>query len=428
MSIDDLREALEASPDNLPLRILLAAALRKEGDLAAAEQEYLKALNQEDNLKSRIALSEMWIDAKSTSAVVVFLEEAVQKFPANARLRILMAKAYCLEENYNQAQTSYEFALELDENAHDDDLDQLFRVGVNDEDDLIDQRFMEKPDTRFSDVGGMQNVKKEIALKIIEPLKHPELYEAYGKKAGGGILMYGPPGCGKTFIARATAGEIDAQFININITDILDMWIGNSEKNLSEFFNLARKHTPCVIFIDEVDALAASRRQMKAASGSSLINQFLAELDGINNSNEGILVLGATNMPWNLDPAFRRPGRFDRILFVPPPDELARQEILRSQLKGKPTDTIDYAKIAAKTSEFSGADLKSIIDRSIEGKLEESFKTGKIEPLKTKDLLKGLKGLKPSTKEWFEQAKNFALFSNNSGTYDPIVEYLKLRK
>ena len=185
--------------------------------------------------------------------------------------------------------------------------------------------FLQITDLNFNDVGGMDDIKKEIDLKIIKPLVHAELYKSYGKKIGGGILLYGPPGCGKTFIAKATAGQIQSKFFSVGLNDILDMWIGNSEKNLHDIFEIARRNKPCVLFFDEIDALGASRSDMKQSGGRNLINQFLLELDGINSDNDGILVLGATNTPWNLDTAFRRPGRFDRIIFIPPPDEKVKE-------------------------------------------------------------------------------------------------------
>jgi SpoVK/Ycf46/Vps4 family AAA+-type ATPase len=274
----------------------------------------------------------------------------------------------------------------------------------------------------------MQRVKQEISIKIIEPLKNPDLYKAFGKKAGGGILLYGPPGCGKTFVAKATAGEINAKFINIGLHDILDMWIGNSEKNLHEIFELARRNTPCVLFFDEVDAMGASRSDLKQSAMRHVINQFLAELDGVGSDNEGVLILAATNAPWSVDPAFRRPGRFDRVIFVEPPDEAARQDILRSLLVGKPAGDIDVAKIAALTKEYSGADLKAVIDISIEDKLRESMSKGSIQPLETKDLQKALKQHRPTTTEWFASARNYALYANESGLYDDILKYLKIRK
>src|SRR3954463_4664540 len=161
--------------------------------------------------------------------------------------------------------------------------------------------------------------------------------------------MYGPPGCGKTYLARATAGEIKAGFLSVGINDVLNMWLGNSEKNLHQLFEQARRNRPCVLFFDEVDALAAARADMRTSAGRHLINQFLAELDGMQSDNEGVLILAATNAPWHVDAAFRRPGRFDRILFVPPPDAPARAAILRAMLHGKPVETIDHDQVAKKT-------------------------------------------------------------------------------
>jgi SpoVK/Ycf46/Vps4 family AAA+-type ATPase len=284
---------------------------------------------------------------------------------------------------------------------------------------------IEKPSTKFADVGGMESVKDEIRMKIIHPLTHAELYKAYGKAIGGGILMYGPPGCGKTHLARATAGEISANFLAVGINDVLDMWIGSSERNLHALFEQARRSKPCVLFFDEVDALAASRSDMRASAGRHMINQFLAEMDGISSSNDGVLTLAATNAPWHVDPAFRRPGRFDRILFVPPPDAAARAAILRIHLAGKPLGEIDHEHVAKKTEWFSGADLKAVVDTAIEAKLREAMKVGSPQPLVTKDLISAANSIKPSTREWFATARNYAIYSNQGGTYDDILKYLK---
>jgi transitional endoplasmic reticulum ATPase len=277
-------------------------------------------------------------------------------------------------------------------------------------------------------VGGMQKVKSEIDIKIIQPLLNPDLFKKYGKKVGGGILMYGPPGCGKTHLARATAGQIKANFISVGIHDVLNMWLGNSEKQLHDLFELARRQAPCIMFFDEIDALGASRTDMRQSSSKMLINQFLNELDGVQNSNDGVLILGATNAPWHLDGAFRRPGRFDRIIFVHPPDLDGRESILKIQLEGKPVNSIDYKTIAKKTEEFSGADLMSVIDRAVEDKLREAIQSGNPQPIETRDLLKSALEVKPSTKEWFTTARNYALYSNESGSYDDILEYLKIKK
>jgi SpoVK/Ycf46/Vps4 family AAA+-type ATPase len=287
---------------------------------------------------------------------------------------------------------------------------------------------IEKPTINFNHVGGMQKVKSEIDIKIIQPLLNHELFKKYGKKTGGGILMYGPPGCGKTHLARATAGQIKANFISVGIQDVLNMWLGNSEKQLHELFETARRQAPCVMFFDEIDALGASRTDMRQSSSKMLINQFLSELDGVQYSNDGLLILGATNAPWHLDGAFRRPGRFDRIIFVHPPDAEGRESILKILLNEKPTQNIDCKTIAKKTEDFSGADLMAVVDRAIEDILREAIKTGMPKPIETKDLLKHAMDVKPSTKEWFTTARNYALYSNESGQYDDILEYLKIKK
>jgi len=267
-----------------------------------------------------------------------------------------------------------------------------------------------------------------VRMKIILPLQQPELFKAYGKKIGGGILMYGPPGCGKTFLARATAGEVKAGFLAVGISDVLDMWIGQSEKNLHSIFEQARSHRPCVLFFDEVDALGANRTDMLKSGGRQIINQFLAELDGVKDSNEGVLILAATNAPWSVDSAFRRPGRFDRVIFVAPPDEDSRKEIIGSLLKDKPAEKTDAKDIAKVTAGYSGADLKAVIDIATESKLEESMAKGSLQPITQKDLMKAVKVHKATTAEWFSTARNYALYANETGLYDEILQYLNIKK
>jgi SpoVK/Ycf46/Vps4 family AAA+-type ATPase len=329
------------------------------------------------------------------SAAAIVLEQLVAR--GNDRARVDLARVLLSEGDVEQAVRQYKKALEADETLHDDELSERLGVGNDEfaaEAEIIDGRLRNldgetsddpslvpiRSDIKFLNVGGLADLKKEIAKKIVLPMQQPELYKAYGKKGGGGILMYGPPGCGKTFLAKATAGEVDAKFLSIGIHDVLDMWIGKSERNLHGIFETARKHRPCVLFFDEVDALGASRGDMRGSAGRNTINQFLAELDGLTSNNEDLLVLAATNAPWHMDSAFRRPGRFDRVIFVPPPDREARAEILRLQLAGKPQEDIDVQAIAAKTDRYSGADLSAVIDRAIEAKLDEAISAGKPTP------------------------------------------------
>jgi len=287
---------------------------------------------------------------------------------------------------------------------------------------------MEKADITFQDVGGMESVKEEIRMKILYPLKNPDLFKAYGKIIGGGVLLYGPPGCGKTMLSKATAGEIQANFMTIALHQVLEMWIGNSEKTLHPIFEMARDNAPTVLFFDEVDALAADRVDMKLSGCRPLINEFLSEMDGCTNSNDGVLFLGATNAPWHTDLAFPRPGRFDRILFVPPPDEEARVSIIEILAKGKPVDRLDAVLMARKTKDFSGADLKAVFDLAIDRCLAQAMKQGRVVPVGMDDLLKAARDLKPSTRPWFESAKNYSLYSNQGGFYNDVLSFLGIMK
>jgi len=446
---DALREALRLSPENLPLRRHLAESLLSSGRAADAEAEFKDALRRSpDDATLKLGLARAFHQQGKAGEAVVVLETITRGDAALPAARVLLSRLLFKDGRVDEAVRQYKRAIEADASVAD--LDLQARLGITpddaaapgDDQEVIDGRIrasfggtdddgpapvdVDRPKLTFADVGGLEPLKEEVRMKIIHPLKHPELYAAYGKKVGGGILMYGPPGCGKTYLARATAGEIRAGFVAIGINDVLDMWIGNSEKNLHGVFEQARRNRPCVLFFDEVDALAASRADMRTSGGRHLINQFLSEMDGVASDNEGVLILAATNAPWHVDPAFRRPGRFDRILFVPPPDAPGRAAILRAQLVGKPQKDVDFDAVAAKTDGFSGADLKAVVDRTIEAKLADAMKTGKPEPVVTKDLVRAAGTVRPSTKEWFATARNYALYSNQGGAYDDIVKHLKL--
>lgn len=438
--IDSLRAALQFSPENVPLRQMLAEAHLDLAQYEEAEQEYKEALKfqQLDDLK--FGLSKTYLHLKKFSAARFLLDELLEKKPVHAPYNALNAKICFATDRLKDAKEQYDLAVGQNKSFFDKDFEDQLNIKIkesgtaltNEDDfdlsDLLSDSDIEKPSIKFDAVGGMNDVKEEIALKVIHPLNNPEIYKAFGKPIGGGILLYGPPGCGKTLIARATAGEINANFVVVGVNDILDMWIGSSEKNLHQYFENARRNKPCVIFFDEIDALAASRNDMRNNAGRSVINQFLSELDGITHSNDGVLILGATNSPWYLDNAFRRPGRFDRIVFVAPPDYEARLAVFNIFLKNKPTELVDYQTLAKMTEEFSGADIKAVVDRAIEANIPESIRQGKVIPISMNTLKNAIRAVNPSTKEWFSTAKNYALYSNESGTYDEILKYLKLKK
>ncbi len=439
--LQPLREALRLSPDNLPLRQHLADSLANLGRFAEAEQEYRQALARDpDHAGLKVGLARVYFRQGKDGPALVIVEDLLKRPDTPAAAYLLHARLLFRAGEVERAVRQYRAAVDADPAVADPDFAGLLGVG-NESGDVVEGRVraaagddvggspgaaVERPRVTFADVGGMEPLKDEIRMKIIHPLANAELYKAYGKAVGGGLLMYGPPGCGKTHLARATAGEVKAGFLAVGINDILDMWLGQSERNLHELFEQARRSRPCVLFFDEVDALAASRSDLRQSSARVLINQFLAELDGLQASNEGVLILAATNAPWHLDAAFRRPGRFDRVLFVPPPDAPARAAILRILVRGKPAGDIDFDLLAKKTDGFSGADLKAVIDVAVEAKLREALKDGVPRPLTTKDLAAAVGGVRPSTREWFSTARNHALYANQGGAYDDVLKYLKL--
>ena len=439
--IKNLREALTFSPTNLVLRKQLADILFEQMRFDEAEQEYKAALqydSQNDAIK--FGLAQTFFALKKYEPALIVAEELLSEFSTGPVL-LLHARILFEQQAYKDAYDSYQSAIGHEPALVDKDFEDklnksLAQAGQSlsvstpsvEEEQSFTEREFERPAITFKEVGGMEKVKEEIALKVIYPLQNPQIYQAYGKKIGGGILMYGPPGCGKTLLARATAGEIKAGFISVGINDVLDMWVGNSEKNLHNIFQKARQKAPCVLFFDEVDALGASRSDMRRSEGRFLINQFLNELDGVEHSNEGVLVLAATNSPWYLDSAFRRPGRFDRLIFVQPPDKAARRAILQILLREVPTDKLDLEQIARTTDGFSGADLKAVVDLAVEAKIAESFKTGRPVPITTHDLRNATTRHVPTTREWFSAAKNYALYANESGLYDDILTYLNIKK
>ena len=449
--LSDLLEALTASPDNVTLRGRVGDMLLKRGRLDEATALYREGVRlAPSSERLKLGLARCFFQNGNDSEAHVIAESLLERPAVRAAAHLLLCRLHLRAGAFDAAARAYRRAVDLDAKLASDELCEA--LGLEDDaapdddldhtpDDVDDQgrllarsvrhdrpaefAEMERPALTFADVGGMDDLKEQIRMKIIHPATHAEIYAAYGKAAGGGVLFYGPPGCGKTYLARATAGEVEAGFIVVGINDILDMYIGQSEQRLHAIFEQARSNAPCVLFFDEVDALGASRSDMRQSGGRHMINQFLAELDGAQSSNEGVLILGATNAPWHLDPAFRRPGRFDQIVFVPPPDVQGRAAILRVLLQGKPVADVDHAAIAKKTKGFSGADLKAVIDQAIEAKLAEAMRKGAPSPLTTKDLLGQTRRRKSTTTEWFSTARNYAMFANEGGAYDDVLRYLE---
>jgi SpoVK/Ycf46/Vps4 family AAA+-type ATPase len=280
----------------------------------------------------------------------------------------------------------------------------------------------------LADVAGLDEVKKRLEAAFLAPMRNPELRKLYGKSLRGGLLLYGPPGCGKTFIARAVAGELGARFITVSFADLIDMFVGRSERNIHELFEVARRNAPCVIFLDEVDAIGQKRSQLRNTPMRSAVNQLLLELDDVASDNTGVFLLAATNHPWDVDSALRRPGRFDRTLLVLPPDGPAREGVFRYHLRDRPVAGIDLARLSKLTDGYSGADIAHICETAAERALLDSVQRGEARLIGQADLEAAIGEVRPSLGTWFETARNVALFANEGGAYDDLVAYLRKRR
>jgi SpoVK/Ycf46/Vps4 family AAA+-type ATPase len=277
----------------------------------------------------------------------------------------------------------------------------------------------------LADVAGMDQVKERLQAAFLAPMRNPELRKLFAKSLRGGLLLYGPPGCGKTYIGRAVAGELGAKFLPIGITDILDPFTGNSERNLHEAFQLARRDAPCVLFLDEIDAIGIRRSLTRNSGMRTTVNQLLTEMDGVDAANDGVFVLAATNQPWDVDPALRRPGRLDRTLLVLPPDQPARAAIFGLHLRERPVEGIDLGRLARDSDGLSGADIAYVCELAAEQALLDGVRTGAPRLMNMADMQAGLRQVQPSIGAWLDSARNVVLFGDSDGTYNELRDYLK---
>lgn len=235
---------------------------------------------------------------------------------------------------------------------------------------------VEVPNVSWDDIGGLAGVKQELKELVQYPVEHPEMFEKFGMAASKGVLFYGPPGCGKTLLAKAVANECQANFISVKGPELLTMWFGESEGNVREVFDKARAAAPCVLFFDELDSIAQARGSSSGdggGAGDRVMNQLLTEMDGVG-SKKNVFVIGATNRPDILDPAIMRPGRLDQLIFIPMPDKPSRLSILKAVLRKSPlSKDVDLDYLAEYTEKFTGADLTEICQRAVKLAIRESI-------------------------------------------------------
>jgi len=399
--IESLISAVRTAPDDLPLRLHLAGLLLDAGRASEAVEHVATALAGDPGSTEARALMALAVGAPTAPPEPG--EQAAEE-PAPAGF-----DWHAAESELGEA------------------VGPMFVDGSTDDPGPVAYD-VERAGVRLADVGGLTEVKKRLEASFLAPLRNPELRQLYGKSLRGGLLLYGPPGCGKTYLAKAVAGELGAAFIHVSLADILDMYIGQSERNVKELFETARSSAPCVLFLDELDAIGQKRSLTRNSGARTTVNQLLTELDGVGSDNEGVFVLAATNHPWDVDAALRRPGRLDRTLLVLPPDRDAREAILRTHLRERPVERIDIARLAKATDGFSGPDLAHLCESASENALMDSVETGTVRMIGMGDFTRALAEVRPSTGPWMETARNVALYANPTGEYDELATWLRKQR
>ncbi len=391
-SIADYTKSAELDPQNPIIYNNRGDAYYRKQDYQSAVKDYDKAISLNPNY-----LKAFYNRGLSYASIEEY-EKAIEDFSKVVELKADFAEAYHLRGlayeyagAISSAIADYEKALELNpslaeakthlEGAKAKEGQSSGGGGGSGGGDskdgkAADIKLLSKPNMSFEDVAGMHKMKEEIRQSVVYPMADPELARKYGKLGGGGVLMYGPPGCGKTFIVKAAAGECKSGFINAKLSDLLDMYVGNTEKNIHKVFELARKNTPCMLFFDEVDAIGGRRDQGEGAQYMKMaVNQMLYEMDGVEANNQNVLVIAATNAPWDVDPALRRSGRFSKTIFTPAPDMESRYEMFKLHSRKRPVDKgIPYWGLAAATMEYAAADIKAICDEAATFPWMEAFK------------------------------------------------------
>jgi SpoVK/Ycf46/Vps4 family AAA+-type ATPase len=443
--LESLRNAVTAMPDDVPLRLHLVTLLLRKGQRDEAVRHLGAVLQLDPGNAEALRLLTSTADVEDPPERVRGSASSAPVSPAGGPDEDRAAKDRAAKDGAAKDRAAKDGAAKdgaatgdptdgYDWSQAEDELrDVLPSMFVGEESvsaGLDEARAYDAENTglTLADVAGLDEVKKRLEAAFLAPMRNPELRKLYGKSLRGGLLLYGPPGCGKTFIARAVAGELGARFITVSFADLIDMFVGRSERNIHELFEVARRNAPCVVFLDEVDAIGQKRSQLRNTPMRSAVNQLLLELDDVASDNTGVFLLAATNHPWDVDSALRRPGRFDRTLLVLPPDSSAREGVFRFHLRERPVAGIDLARLSRLTDGYSGADIAHVCETAAEAALLDSVRRGEPRLIGQADLEAAVAEVRPSLGTWFETARNVALFANEGGAYDDLVAYLRKRR
>ena len=453
-SIADYTKSAELDPNNPVIYNNRGDAHYRKKDFDNAIDDYEKAIMLNDKyLKAYYNRGLSYACKEDFESAVKDFTKVIELNPNFAEAYHVRGLAYDYMNRLSDAVKDYDKALEINPNLEEakQHLELAKSKGVDgggggsssipaggggQGKEVDTAKFITTPNLNFTDVAGMDKLKEELREAVVYPMKRPDLADEYGVLGGGGILLYGPPGCGKSYLMKASAGECKVKFLNVKLSDILDQYVGGTEKNIHKVFETARNNTPCILFVDEIDALGGRRENMGESAQylKAAVNQLLYEMDGVEANNKGMLTVGATNAPWDVDPAIRRAGRLGKLIYVPEPDFVSRREILKLRLniklsKEKIASGIPWNRLAIATWGYASSDLRAIVDEAaaipwreafhkIEKEKAELIKQGmdpdqaekearskvKLRKIKSSDLTHATKKKKSSLPPWYEQA------------------------
>lgn len=411
-SLADYNKSAELDPSNPAIYNNRGDVYYHKQDFQSAIKDYDKAISLDPNYMkafynrglSYCSLENYEMGIKDFTKVI----ELKQDFAEAYHLRGL---AYEYSGNFSSAIVDYKKALELkpeliEAKIHLEAAEQKQKTQGTEKKQERRQKFaFSTPSIDFSSVAGMDALKKWAMTNVIAPLKNADVAKKYKKKFGGGVLLYGPPGCGKTYFVNALAGEAKLNMINVKISEILNLYVGETEKAFTELFNFAKQNVPCIIFIDEIDGLGAKRSSEPETGGrwlNIMVNQLLSEMSESNQNAAQILVIGATNMPWRVDDALKRSGRFGTVLYTSTPDSIMRKELFQIALKDLPLDnSVNIDELVRITEDFAASDIIALCEKASTEAFEKTLSKKVDEKITQEMLIKAIKEERSDIKEWF---------------------------